>query len=94
MAGVNRLLIGVLCAAGLFPLVLAAQPAPPNIVIIFADDLGYGGLGFFGAPNIRTPRLDAMAAEGQKVRTESLIRRLRGAAGRCLHPGVPGAVPD
>jgi len=37
-----------------------------NIVIILADDLGYGDLGSFGSPNIRTPRLDAMAAEGQK----------------------------
>lgn len=46
---------------------VATQPAAlPNIVIIFADDLGYGDLGAFGAPNIRTPRLDAMAAEGQK----------------------------
>ena len=48
----------------------ASQGTPPgrkpNIVIIFADDLGYGDLGAFGAPNIRTPRLDAMAAEGQK----------------------------
>jgi arylsulfatase A len=41
-------------------------PRQPNIVIIFADDLGYGDIGAFGAPNIRTPRLDAMAAEGQK----------------------------
>src|SRR5438105_11633064 len=45
----------------------AAQPAPPpNIVIILADDMGYGDIGAFGAPNIRTPRLDAMAAAGQK----------------------------
>ena len=42
------------------------SPARPNIVVIFADDLGYGDLGAFGAPNVRTPRLDAMAAEGQK----------------------------
>ena len=41
-------------------------PVRPNIVVIFADDLGYGDLGAFGAPAIRTPRLDAMAAEGQK----------------------------
>lgn len=41
-------------------------PRRPNIVILFADDLGYGDIGAFGAPNIRTPRLDAMAAEGQK----------------------------
>jgi arylsulfatase A len=50
--------------------VTAAQQTPPqtppNIVIMFADDLGYGDLGSFGSPNIRTPRLDAMAAEGQK----------------------------
>jgi len=38
----------------------------PNIVVILADDLGYGDIGTFGAANIRTPRLDAMAAEGQK----------------------------
>ena len=46
----------------------APQPhtAPPNIVVIFADDLGYGDLGAFGSPNNRTPRLDAMAAAGQK----------------------------
>src|SRR5947208_12586376 len=44
-----------------------AQPSSrPNIVIILADDLGYGDLGSFGSPNNRTPRLDAMAAEGQK----------------------------
>ena len=45
----------------------AAQPMPPpNVVIIFADDLGYGDLGTYGAPNVRTPHLDRMAAEGQK----------------------------
>ena len=44
----------------------AQAPIKPNIVVIFADDLGYGDLGAFGAPNIRTPRIDAMAAEGQK----------------------------
>jgi len=44
-----------------------AQRSPsPNIIIILADDMGYGDLSSFGSPNIRTPRLDAMAAAGQK----------------------------
>lgn len=38
----------------------------PNFVIIFTDDQGYQDLGCFGSPNIKTPNIDQMAAEGMK----------------------------
>lgn len=41
---------------------LAAEK--PNVIVVFADDLGYGDLGCYGSPTIRTPHLDRMAAEG------------------------------
>ncbi len=36
----------------------------PNVVVILADDLGYGDLGCFGNPVVRTPHLDALYREG------------------------------
>lgn len=46
--------------------VLAAEPAAsrPNIVLIIADDLGYGDLGSYGATRISTPNLDRLATRG------------------------------
>ena len=43
-----------------------AIDTPPNFVIIFTDDQGYQDVGCFGSPDIRTPRLDAMAQQGLK----------------------------
>src|SRR5437762_4845367 len=42
----------------------ATPPARPNIVVIQADDLGYGDLSAYGQANFRTPSLDALAARG------------------------------
>jgi len=43
-----------------------AQSKQPNIIIIFADDLGYGELGSYGQRVIQTPNLDKLAAQGMR----------------------------
>lgn len=58
----STLLLGLLVSTLAHPV----DAAPPNFVIIFADDLGYGDLGCYGHPTIRTPHLDRMAAEGMR----------------------------
>lgn len=41
-----------------------AAKGSPNILLILADDLGYGELGCYGSPDARTPNMDQLAAEG------------------------------
>ncbi len=42
------------------------RPGPPNFVILFADDLGYGDLSCYGNDTIRTPNLDRLASKGRR----------------------------
>ena len=44
-----------------------AQEAPPNIVFILADDLGYGDFGCYGATKVQTPRIDKLASQGLRL---------------------------
>ena len=39
----------------------------PNVVLIFADDLGYGDLGCYGATRVQTPNIDRLATQGGKL---------------------------
>ena len=48
-------------------LATTAPARPPNVVVIFIDDMGYGDIGPFGATKQRTPHLDRMAKEGMKL---------------------------
>lgn len=51
----------------LFLLPLASQAKPPNIILIFADDMGYNDLSCFGSTKIKTPHLDQLAREGRRL---------------------------
>lgn len=63
-----RILI-VLLIGSFWVFTAQAQEAdtPPNIVFILADDLGYHEIGAFGQEKIRTPNLDALAAQGMRM---------------------------
>lgn len=70
-------------------------PGPPNVVVIVADDLGYGDLASYGSPTIRTPHLDRMASEGVRL-TQFTVMPLctptRGALLTGLYPLQTGLV--
>ncbi|MDD7986662.1 sulfatase-like hydrolase/transferase [Lentisphaera marina] len=54
-------------ATTLFSPFISADTSKPNVILIMADDLGWGDTGFNGSPVIKTPHLDQMAAEGLQL---------------------------
>ncbi len=77
----------------------AEEQRPPNVVVIFIDDMGYADIGPFGAEGIDTPHLDRMAAEGMRF-TDFLVSSAVCSASRsailtgCYHRrvGISGAL--
>ncbi len=59
-------LIVFLLALLFTPAIAQNTASKPNFIVIFTDDQGYGDLGCYGHPTIKTPYIDRMAAEGQK----------------------------
>lgn len=69
----------------------AFENRPPNIVLIMADDLGYGGLGCYGQTKVATPNIDQLAANGMRF-TQAYAGCCMCAPSRCslltgLHTG-------
>ncbi|MEY4237961.1 MAG: hypothetical protein RL339_562 [Pseudomonadota bacterium] len=62
----SSLLAMTAITATAMPGTLAAKPKPPrpNIIVIIADDLGYGDTGTYGSPIVKTPNIDALARDG------------------------------
>lgn len=106
ISGLGRLLLGAVLA---FTLPLRAAEKP-NVVFIFADDLGYADLSCFGAKDIHTPNIDRLAREGtrltsflvaQAVCTASRAALMTGCysnrvglAGALNHTSLTGINPD
>ncbi|QDT96926.1 Arylsulfatase [Gimesia aquarii] len=65
---IMKYLVAIMLCFFFFPLLTKAEEraVKPNIVLIMADDLGYGDLSCYGSVNCQTPNIDRLAAEGMR----------------------------
>lgn len=82
---------GLACCAAWLALTAGSGAADrsknPNIVLIFADDLGFADVGCFGAQGFETPHIDRMAAEGRKFTSFYVAQAVCGASRAALLTG-------
>ncbi len=69
----------------------AAETRPPNVVIVFCDDLGYADVGCFGAEGIATPAIDRLAREGMKLTSFYVAQAVCSASRAAL---MTGSLPN
>ena len=88
-------LLAISMAAG----IVRGQPMQPNVLLIVVDDLGFGDLASYGAPDMRTPALDSLARSGirftQFYANSSVCSPTRASLMSGRYPpmaGVPGVV--
>lgn len=63
---IATLVLATLSAAALLAQPAAAREDRPNVILIITDDAGYGDLGSYGAPDIKTPNIDSLAKAGTR----------------------------
>ena len=63
----------VACLSALPAAAQSSAPAKPNVILIVTDDVGYGDLGSYGAPDAKTPSIDSLARDGVRL-TDFLLR--------------------
>ena len=69
----QRLFVLSACLLGGFTDTAEAQFPPPNIVLIMADDLGYGDVGCYGQEVIQTPHIHRLAARAEEIHRLGLV---------------------
>ena len=99
MSRLISLLLTILAAFSYVSVNAAENKAPPNVVVILVDDLGYGDLSIYGGPNVQTPRIDSLGKEGMQFTqfraNSNVCSPTRAALLSGMYPdraGVPGVI--
>ena len=87
LAVMKSLLVLAVAFSFLTPPAILAAPRPPNVIVIFCDDLGYADIGPFGCKAYTTPHLDRMAKEGRKFTNFHVSQAVCSASRRALLTG-------